>query len=32
MNNLAVFNFENKEVRTKSNNNGDVWFCLKDVC
>lgn len=32
MNNLEVFNFENKEVRTKSNNNGDVWFCLKDVC
>ena len=30
--NLDVFNFENKEVRTKSNNNGDVWFCLKDVC
>ena len=32
MNNLEVFNFESKEVRTKSNNNGDVWFCLKDVC
>ena len=32
MNNLKVFNFESNEVRTKSNNNGDVWFCLKDVC
>ena len=32
MNNLEVFNFESKEVRTKSNNNGDVWFRLKDVC
>ena len=31
MNNLEVFNFENKEVRTKSQNN-EVWFCLKDVC
>ena len=26
-----MFNFENKEVRTKSQNN-EVWFCLKDVC
>lgn len=31
MNNLEVFNFESKEVRTKSQNN-EVWFCLKDVC
>lgn len=30
-NNLVVFAFENNEVRV-SQQNGEVWFCLKDVC
>lgn len=31
MNQLQIFNFEKKEVRTAKKDN-DIWFCLKDVC
>ena len=32
MNALSIFNFENNEIRTHVNDNGDVWFVGKDVC
>ena len=31
MTNIIPFNFENTEVRV-AQQNGDIWFCLKDVC
>lgn len=31
MDQLQIFNFEKKEVRTAKKDN-DIWFCLKDVC
>ena len=31
MNELQVFNFNNKQVRVEERNN-ETWFCLKDVC
>lgn len=31
MNEVEIFKYENKEVRTQIINN-DIWFCLKDVC
>lgn len=31
MNELKIFNYENKEIRTQKLND-NVWFCLKDVC
>jgi anti-repressor protein len=32
MSNLQVFNFENNEVRTIVEADGDIWFVAKDVC
>lgn len=29
---LEVFNFEENQVRTITDENGDVWFVAKDVC
>lgn len=31
MNEIEIFKYEDKEVRTQIINN-DIWFCLKDVC
>lgn len=31
MNELKIFNYENKEIRTQKSND-NVWFCLKDIC
>lgn len=31
MNELKIFNYDNKEIRTQKLND-NVWFCLKDVC
>ena len=31
MNELKIFNYENKEIRTQKLND-NIWFCLKDVC
>ncbi|AKJ45976.1 phage repressor protein/antirepressor Ant [Acinetobacter baumannii] len=32
MNNVAVFNFNQKEVRTIVKEDGEIWFVLSDVC
>lgn len=32
MSNLAVFNFNQNEVRTITDKNGDPWFVARDVC
>ncbi len=29
---VSVFNFENNTVRTVVDDNGEIWFCAKDVC
>lgn len=32
MNDIQVFNFEHTNVRTFVDENGQPWFCSKDVC
>ncbi len=32
MNNISVFNFNQKEVRTIVKKDGEIWFVLSDVC
>lgn len=32
MKNLEIFKFERVEIRTLLDDNGVVWFCVKDVC
>lgn len=32
MNNVSVFNFNQKEVRTIVKEDGEIWFVLSDVC
>ncbi|MDW5367444.1 BRO family protein, partial [Acinetobacter baumannii] len=32
MNNVSVFNFNQKEVRTIVKKDGEIWFVLSDVC
>lgn len=32
MNSIVPFNFEDREVRTKTGENGEPWFVAKDVC
>lgn len=31
-NKLEIFEFEDKEIRTQVDSNGNPWFCVKDVC
>lgn len=31
MNDLTVFNFESQPIRTYADENGDTWFCFRDV-
>jgi anti-repressor protein len=31
-NELTVFNYQNHEVRTETDENGEVWFVAKDLC
>lgn len=31
MNEVEIFKYEEKQVRTQIINN-DIWFCLKDIC
>ncbi len=32
MNDLTVFNFESRPIRTYADENGEPWFCLSDTC
>lgn len=32
MNDLTVFNFESRPIRTYADKNGEPWFCLSDTC
>lgn len=32
MNEISVFNFQNKNVRVVTDDNGEPWFVAKDVC
>ena len=32
MNDLTVFNFESRPIRTYADENGEPWFCLCDTC
>ena len=32
MNEIQTFNFKNSGVRTFVDENGNPWFCAKDVC
>lgn len=32
MSNMTIFNFNNTAIRTLLDEQGEPWFCAKDVC